>query len=164
MSAAPTCRLPHSQVWIPMASILGGQERCGFGWHMFVEALAEGRGVSLPAGALAASCSVASAVGAYARIRKQFKVPIAEFGGIQEAMARAAIREVVQEARTARNVRRAAKLLALVGLVNCFCPQGWVALLAAVLVHSVEDADQTLKREGRQVRCREPNLLDGHSV
>ena len=66
-------------VWIPMTSILGGQERCGFGWNMFVECLAEGRGVSLPAGSM----------GAYARVRKQFRVPIAEFGGIQEAMARA---------------------------------------------------------------------------
>ena len=28
-------------------------------------------------------------VGAYARVRKQFRVPIAEFGGIQEALARA---------------------------------------------------------------------------
>jgi len=74
-------------VWIPMDSILGGQERCGFGWHMFVECLAEGRGVSLPAGSLGAARTVASAVGAYARTRKQFRVPIAEFGGIQEAMA-----------------------------------------------------------------------------
>ena len=29
-------------------------------------------------------------VGAYSRVRKQFRVPIAEFGGIQEALARAA--------------------------------------------------------------------------
>eukprot|EP00549_Striatella_unipunctata_P007509 CAMPEP_0118686928 /NCGR_PEP_ID=MMETSP0800-20121206/8091_1 /TAXON_ID=210618 ORGANISM="Striatella unipunctata, Strain CCMP2910" /NCGR_SAMPLE_ID=MMETSP0800 /ASSEMBLY_ACC=CAM_ASM_000638 /LENGTH=801 /DNA_ID=CAMNT_0006584039 /DNA_START=89 /DNA_END=2494 /DNA_ORIENTATION=- len=74
-------------VWIPMNAILGGQEKCGFGWHMFVECLAEGRGVSLPAGSIGAARGVASAVGAYARVRKQFKVPIAEFGGIQEAMA-----------------------------------------------------------------------------
>ena len=74
-------------VWIPMSHILGGQERCGFGWHMFVECLAEGRGVSLPAGAAGSGRGVVSAVGAYARVRKQFKVPIAEFGGIQEAMA-----------------------------------------------------------------------------
>ena len=33
-----------------------GQKCCGFGWHMFVECLAEGRGVSLPAGALAQTC------------------------------------------------------------------------------------------------------------
>jgi hypothetical protein len=23
-------------VWVPMDAVLGGQERCGFGWHMFV--------------------------------------------------------------------------------------------------------------------------------
>jgi len=76
-------------VWIPMSMILGGQERCGFGWNMFVECLAEGRGVSLPAGSIGAARSVVSAVGAYSRVRKQFRVPIAEFGGIQEALASA---------------------------------------------------------------------------
>jgi len=76
-------------VWIPMDCILGGQEKCGFGWHMFVECLAEGRGVSLPAGSVGAARGVASGIGAYARIRKQFRVPIAEFGGIQEALAHA---------------------------------------------------------------------------
>jgi alkylation response protein AidB-like acyl-CoA dehydrogenase len=75
-------------VWIPMSSILGGQERCGFGWHMFVECLAEGRGVSLPAGSVGAARGVAAGVGAYSRIRKQFRVPIAEFGGIQEGTLR----------------------------------------------------------------------------
>jgi acyl-CoA dehydrogenase len=70
-------------VWIPMSMILGGQERCGFGWHMFVECLAEGRGVSLPAGSLGAGRAIITGVGAYTRVRKQFRVPIAEFGGIQ---------------------------------------------------------------------------------
>lgn len=74
-------------VWIPMSMILGGQDRCGFGWHMFVECLAEGRGISLPAGSIGAARSVVSGVGAYTRIRKQFRVPIAEFGGIQEAIS-----------------------------------------------------------------------------
>lgn len=60
-------------VWIPMDSILGGQEKCGFGWHMFVECLAEGRGVSLPAGAVTAG-RMGAVIGAYARVRKQFKV------------------------------------------------------------------------------------------
>jgi len=76
-------------VWIPMSMVLGGQERCGFGWNMFVECLAEGRGVSLPAGSIGAARGVAAGVGAYARVRKQFRVPIAEFGGIQEALAEA---------------------------------------------------------------------------
>lgn len=71
-------------VWIPMSSILGGQERCSFGWNMFVECLAEGRGVSLPAGSIGAAKSVVAGVGAYSRVRKQFRVPIAEVGGIQE--------------------------------------------------------------------------------
>mmetsp|Transcript_42183 Transcript_42183/g.71714 ORF Transcript_42183/g.71714 Transcript_42183/m.71714 type:complete len:814 (-) Transcript_42183:341-2782(-) len=75
-------------VWIPMDHILGGQEKCGFGWHMFVECLAEGRGVSLPAGSVAAAKGLVTGVGAYCRVRKQFKVPIAEFGGIQEVLAR----------------------------------------------------------------------------
>ena len=76
-----------SDVWVPMDAILGGQERCGFGWHMFVECLAEGRGVSLPAMAVGLGKGAAPMVGAYARARKQFKVPIAEFGGVQEALA-----------------------------------------------------------------------------
>jgi len=76
-----------NHVWIPMNNILGGQNRCGFGWHMFVECLAEGRGVSLPAGSAGCGRSVVSSIGAYSRIRKQFKVPIAEFGGIQEALS-----------------------------------------------------------------------------
>jgi acyl-CoA dehydrogenase len=71
-------------VWIPMDMILGGQEKCGYGWHMFVECLAEGRGVSLPAGSVGAGRGVVTGVGAYTRVRKQFRVPIAEFGGIQE--------------------------------------------------------------------------------
>lgn len=75
------------EVWIPMNNILGGQERCGFGWHMFVECLAEGRGVSLPAGSAGCGRSVVGAIGAYSRVRKQFRVPIAEFGGIQEALS-----------------------------------------------------------------------------
>ena len=74
-------------VWVPMDAVLGGQERCGFGWHMFVECLAEGRGVSLPAMAVALGKGVGPIVGAYSRARKQFKVPIADFGGVQEACA-----------------------------------------------------------------------------
>lgn len=49
------------------------QEKCGFGWHMFVECLAEGRGVSLPAGSVTAG-RMGAVIGAYARSRKQFKV------------------------------------------------------------------------------------------
>lgn len=77
-------------VFIPMKSIIGGQNRCGFGWNMLMDCLAEGRSVSLPASAVGAAKMSANAVGAYARIRKQFKVPIAEMGGVQEAVGRIA--------------------------------------------------------------------------
>ena len=49
----------------------------------FQDCLAEGRSVSLPASAVGASKLAVTAVGAYARIRKQFRVPIAEMGGVQ---------------------------------------------------------------------------------
>jgi acyl-CoA dehydrogenase len=79
-----------TDVFIPMKSIIGGQERCGFGWNMLMDCLAEGRSVSLPASAVGAAKLSVNAAGAYARIRKQFRVPIAEMGGVQEALARIA--------------------------------------------------------------------------
>eukprot|EP01035_Chromulina_nebulosa_P026393 gene26393-34540_t len=77
-------------VFIPMKSIIGGQERCGFGWNMLMDCLAEGRSVSLPASAVGGAKMAVNAVGAYARVRKQFRVPIAEMGGVQEALGRIA--------------------------------------------------------------------------
>lgn len=62
------------EVFIPLDQIIGGRERAGFGWNMLMDCLAEGRGISLPAMSVAASKMTASVVGAYARIRKQFKV------------------------------------------------------------------------------------------
>lgn len=88
-AAFPNGTVKGKDVWVTMDQILGGQKRCGYGWHMFVECLAEGRGVSLPAAAIAAGCLTSTAVGSYARVRKQFKVPIADFGGIKEVLARA---------------------------------------------------------------------------
>ena len=77
-------------VFIPMDDILGGQNRSGFGWNMLMDCLAEGRGISLPALSIAAAKGVAVSVGAYARIRKQFKIPIADMEGVQEGLARIA--------------------------------------------------------------------------
>lgn len=74
-------------VFIPMSELLGGQERAGFGWNMLMDCLAEGRGISLPALSVAAARGVVTSVGAYSRIRKQFKVSIADMEGIQEVLA-----------------------------------------------------------------------------
>lgn len=77
-------------VFIPMDFIIGGQERIGQGWKMLMTALAAGRGISLPSQSSAGAAYCARATGAYARIREQFKVPIAKFEGIEEPLARIA--------------------------------------------------------------------------
>jgi len=77
-------------VFIPMDKLLGGQERAGYGWNMLMDCLAEGRAISLPALSVASGKAVSTHVGAYARIRKQFKVPIAELEGVKEPLARIA--------------------------------------------------------------------------
>ena len=78
-------------VFIPMAAVIGGEERCGFGWNMLMECLGEGRGISLPAMSVATARLCCLAVGGYARVRKQFKVPIAEMEGVQEKLANIAM-------------------------------------------------------------------------
>ena len=76
-----------NDVFIPMACVIGGEERTGFGWNMLMECLGEGRGISLPAMGIASSRLGVLAVGGYARVRKQFKVPIAAMEGVQEKLA-----------------------------------------------------------------------------
>lgn len=77
-------------VFIPMEWIIGGQDMVGQGWRMLMESLAVGRGISLPASGIASGKSVSRFVGAYARIRKQFNLPIGKFEGIEEALGRIA--------------------------------------------------------------------------
>ncbi|MCV2869113.1 acyl-CoA dehydrogenase [Defluviimonas sp. WL0002] len=79
-----------SGVFIPLDHIIGGPDFAGRGWMMLMSALAAGRGISLPSLASAAASISAQTSGAYARIRQQFGVPIAEFGGVQEGLARLA--------------------------------------------------------------------------
>ncbi len=77
-------------VFIPMDWIIGGQDRIGQGWRMLVECLTDGRAISLPALSVGAGKLTCRAVGAYSRIRQQFKLPIGKFEGVEEALARIA--------------------------------------------------------------------------
>lgn len=77
-------------VFIPLDWIIGGAERAGQGWRMLMECLAAGRSISLPALATGAGKLASRATGAYARIRKQFHLPIGRFEGIEEVLARIA--------------------------------------------------------------------------
>lgn len=75
-------------VFIPIDWIIGGKEQVGKGWRMLMECLAAGRAISLPANAVGGAKVLVFATGAYARIRKQFNVPIGRFEGIEEPMGR----------------------------------------------------------------------------
>lgn len=76
-----------NDIFIPIDCVIGGEEQCGFGWNMLMESLGEGRGISLPAMSLATAKLCTFGVGGYARIRKQFNIPIAEMEGVKEKLA-----------------------------------------------------------------------------
>ncbi len=75
-------------VFVPLEFLIGGPEMAGQGWRMLVECLSVGRAISLPASAAGGSRAAALATGAYARIRRQFGLPIGRFEGVEEALAR----------------------------------------------------------------------------
>jgi len=77
-------------VFIPIDWLIGGAARAGQGWRMLMECLADGRSISLPALSTGAGKLASRSVGGYARIRRQFKLPIGRFEGVQEALARIA--------------------------------------------------------------------------
>ena len=77
-----------SEVFIPINYIIGGTPRVGQGWRMLMECLAAGRSISLPASSTGAMKLAARTSGAYSRVRKQFKLPIGKFEGVEEPLAR----------------------------------------------------------------------------
>ena len=77
-------------VFIPLDWVIGGEAGIGQGWRMLVETLAEGRSISLPALATGAGKLASRYTGAYAGVRRQFGLPIGQFEGVEEALARIA--------------------------------------------------------------------------
>ncbi len=75
-------------VFVPMSFLIGGEPMIGQGWRMLVECLSVGRAISLPSTAAGGCKMGVAATGAYARIRKQFQMPIGRFEGVEEALAR----------------------------------------------------------------------------
>lgn len=75
-------------IFIPIDWIIGGVERAGKGWRMLMESLAAGRSISLPASAVGGAKVLTYTAGAYARIRRQFNMPIGRFEGVEEPLAR----------------------------------------------------------------------------
>lgn len=75
-------------VFVPLDAIIGGPACIGRGWRMLMECLTDGRAISLPALSTASAKVAVRAASAYARVRSQFRTPIARFEGVEEALAR----------------------------------------------------------------------------
>ena len=78
------------KVFVPLDTIIGGPERAGEGWKMLMEALAAGRGISLPSLSVGAAQLSLRAASAYSVVREQFGMPIGKFEGVRERLVRIA--------------------------------------------------------------------------
>ena len=75
-------------VFVPLDFIIGGTKMAGHGWRMLMECLGAGRAISLPSNTAGGSRLGVYTSAAYARVRKQFRLPIARFDGIDEVLGR----------------------------------------------------------------------------
>ncbi|GAC33799.1 acyl-CoA dehydrogenase FadE [Paraglaciecola polaris] len=76
-----------TDIFVPLDYIIGGVEMAGQGWRMLVECLSVGRCITLPSTSAGGAKSIALATGAYARIRRQFKMPVGKMEGVEEMLA-----------------------------------------------------------------------------
>lgn len=93
-----------NDVFVPIDYIIGGPKMAGQGWRMLVECLSVGRAITLPSNSTGGIKAAALLTGAYARIRRQFKLPIGKMEGIEEAMARIGGYSYMAEASTTLSV------------------------------------------------------------
>jgi acyl-CoA dehydrogenase len=80
--------LSGNDVFVPLDFIIGGPKMAGQGWRMLVEQLSVGRCISLPSSGTGGGKAAVFATGAYARIRRQFNMPVGKFEGIESVIAR----------------------------------------------------------------------------
>jgi acyl-CoA dehydrogenase len=85
-------------VFVPLDYIIGGVAMAGQGWRMLVEQLSVGRCISLPSNTTGGAKAGVYATGAYARIRRQFNMPIGKFEGVEQVIARMAARTYIMDA------------------------------------------------------------------
>ena len=142
-------------IFVPIDCIIGGQAKAGSGWQMLVECLSIGRSISLPALAAATSNVAYVATGAYAKVRRQFNVDIAQFDGIGEKLADiAGINYLVNATRllTLAAVNEHKKPSVASAITKYYNTElARVALIAAMDVHA-----------GRMVVMGPRNYLAGH--
>ena len=121
-------------VFIPLDWVVGGADRIGQGWRMLMSCLAAGRAISLPASATAGSKALLRFTSAYARIRKQFAIPIGRMEGIEEPLALMTETAYTLEAAravTSAMVSQGAKPAVISGLMKYQCTERMRASLNA---------------------------------
>jgi acyl-CoA dehydrogenase len=77
-----------TDVFVPLDFIIGGPKMAGQGWRMLVEQLSVGRCISLPSSGTGGGKAAVFATGAYARIRRQFNMPVGKFEGVESVLAK----------------------------------------------------------------------------
>ncbi len=92
-------------IFVPLDYMIGGKQLAGQGWRMLIECLSTGRAISLPTISNSIAKNTLATTGAYARIRRQFGLPIAEFEGVQKPLARMAGMSYIIHAATAQTAR-----------------------------------------------------------
>src|ERR1700688_3684041 len=85
-------------VFVPIDAIIGGSSMAGQGWRMLVEQLSVVRCISLPSNATGGAQAAVYASAAYARIRRQFNMPICRIEGVEQVLARMAARTYIMDA------------------------------------------------------------------
>jgi len=75
-------------VFIPMEFLIGGLDYVGQGWRMLMECLSTGRAISLPAIGTVSIKQSLRVTSAYARIRRQFGIPVGIMEGVAEPLSR----------------------------------------------------------------------------
>lgn len=124
-----------TNVFIPIDWIIGGPEYAGKGWRMLMECLSEGRGISLPALSVAGSRLATHTSGAYAFVRQQFRIPVGQFEGVEELLARIAGKTYLMDA---------ARQLTLCMLDEKICPSVATAIikyhLTEIMRENINDA------------------------
>ena len=126
-------------VFIPFDCLIGGTQYIGKGWMMLMNCLSVGRAISLPALGTGAGKHASRVTGAYARVRKQFRVPIGKFEGVEEALARiGGLTYRMEAARrlTAGALDRGEKPSVLSAILKYHCTEGMRQVLGdAMDVH-----------------------------
>jgi acyl-CoA dehydrogenase len=75
-------------VFIPIDFLIGGLDYAGQGWRMLMECLSTGRAISLPAIGTISIKQALRVTSAYARIRRQFGIPVGIMEGVAEPLSR----------------------------------------------------------------------------